>query len=704
MEAMASSLFTMWALYGLLAALWAGFLWWFLIWWFTPLHWFMMHITMKVEETKYLAGFDSTWVVYVLPMVAVSFLAYIYLKLDRSKLPNRSLPLGKTPSRLARQLVFTNRRFGTMKVGEFLWVLLTVALIVWYFIRSSWKNWRKIDKGITWLAGAVNADHVWQIKFDLISNRFGWLSTMLLFPLFFPVSRSSPLLRATGISFEQASKYHKWIAHAMLWLALLHSVGYWILWVQEGVFWKQIWKWQPLEINNLAGEIDMIVGIVIWLTSLGPVRRKSFETFIWTHQLYMIYLLFLYMHAGDYFVVVMFPSLVLYGIDRLFRSTQALHLVQAEGATIHTDGSVELVIPIAPDFVYRPLDSIYINIPAISVMQWHPFTIASSPLDGRQSLKLIVKPVGWWTLSLQEFVAKEQPILMRVEGPYGQPQDFFAKYDALVLIAGGSGITPFLSMLEDLLHRCGRQQKLPLSVTIVWAVKSSATLQLLQDLRETALYSQYESQVNLKVQIYVTEESSIVGGIDYKSQAQKKMSVAWKSSWPIMPQVAAGRELLSSIIFLFVAGGTFSMMLAFTYRAYDSVPELWARGTVLFLALILGILISCVIVISIWYGVRILKSPFAPASSENSVSEKKSIARDDSAFENPEISYGHRPNFQELFKDLSEKLLVNDIGVLTCGPQGMEHDVAEQCKKHSRGLGVGSGSRVFNFHALSFQL
>lgn len=77
----------------------------------------------------------------------------------------------------------------------------------------------------------------------------------------------------------------------------------------------------------------------------------------------------------------------------------------------------------------------------------HPFTIASADHNNNQ-IKLCVKALGDYTTSLQKNIKMGDTI--QIEGPYGC-FDFRKKAIARqIWIAGGIGVTPFLSWLESL--------------------------------------------------------------------------------------------------------------------------------------------------------------------------------------------------------------------------------------------------------------
>lgn len=73
----------------------------------------------------------------------------------------------------------------------------------------------------------------------------------------------------------------------------------------------------------------------------------------------------------------------------------------------------------------------------ISWLQWHPFSVSSSPLDGKYHLSVLVKAFGDWTSMLSRKVSNitedsqiELPLLppgqimASVEGPYGHESPY----------------------------------------------------------------------------------------------------------------------------------------------------------------------------------------------------------------------------------------------------------------------------------------
>ncbi|SFM75844.1 Predicted ferric reductase [Thermodesulforhabdus norvegica] len=88
----------------------------------------------------------------------------------------------------------------------------------------------------------------------------------------------------------------------------------------------------------------------------------------------------------------------------------------------------------------------------------HPFTISCPP--GSDSLCCTVKGVGSFSKKLR--TCRPGTVFL-CEGPYGIFTPDFEREKNLVFIAGGIGITPFLSMM-----RYVRDNSIPVSVTLIW--------------------------------------------------------------------------------------------------------------------------------------------------------------------------------------------------------------------------------------------
>lgn len=111
--------------------------------------------------------------------------------------------------------------------------------------------------------------------------------------------------------------------------------------------------------------------------------------------------------------------------------------------------------------------------------EWHPFSISSGA--NTNFLRLSVKALGDYTASL---VNIKPGAIAEIEGAFGKFSYSNFKNKNQIWIAGGIGITPFLSMAQDLLKEPNYR------IDLYYSVKSTSELIDFQNLTEIARLSQ----------------------------------------------------------------------------------------------------------------------------------------------------------------------------------------------------------------------
>lgn len=81
-------------------------------------------------------------------------------------------------------------------------------------------------------------------------------------------------------------------------------------------------------------------------------------------------------------------------------------------------------------FHYAPTSNVFINVPGVSSLQWHPFTVCSSSNLEPERLSVIIKKEGSWTRKLYQMLSLPNldHLDVSVEGPYGPPSIDFLRY------------------------------------------------------------------------------------------------------------------------------------------------------------------------------------------------------------------------------------------------------------------------------------
>lgn len=82
--------------------------------------------------------------------------------------------------------------------------------------------------------------------------------------------------------------------------------------------------------------------------------------------------------------------------------------------------------------MYSPTSTMFVNIPSISRLQWHPFTIISSSKLEPETLSVMIKSHGNWSTKLYEMLSSSSSdqidrLAVSVEGPYGPSSTDFLR-------------------------------------------------------------------------------------------------------------------------------------------------------------------------------------------------------------------------------------------------------------------------------------
>lgn len=105
----------------------------------------------------------------------------------------------------------------------------------------------------------------------------------------------------------------------------------------------------------------------------------------------------------------------------------------------------------------------------------HPFTISCAPED--EILRFTIKKVGAFTSSIPDLQPGTE---VKVEGPFGVFCRDIEKRAQIAMIAGGIGITPFLSVVRRLRNIHAKNR-----ITLFWSNKTIEDLFAVDELKET---------------------------------------------------------------------------------------------------------------------------------------------------------------------------------------------------------------------------
>lgn len=330
---------------------------------------------------------------------------------------------------------------------------------------------------------------------------FGHMVTLPMSLLVLPVARNSIWERVYGVPYESVLRYHRLLGVWFFVATTTHMLAWYVLWFSEGSWTLNVYtiyyKQYASDFTIPLVELAWICMVAMVVTALPQFRRRHWELFKYTHHLFLFVFLAALVHAWSlwYFFV---GSALLWFVDRLSRFLRGTRHVEVVSMS-HGCGHMTNLVLRCDGMSYYPGQYAFINIPAISASEWHPFTISSSPLTGLVTFNIknmgmphrlpsvsLVRTrdasadmealhnapprvrdrlQGQFTSRLARMAAvapraiqSGEQLTVNLEGPYGSWGDF-AENSVLLLIAGGVGVTPLHAIFQDLLLRARRQHE-----------------------------------------------------------------------------------------------------------------------------------------------------------------------------------------------------------------------------------------------------
>ena len=271
-------------------------------------------------------------------------------------------------------------------------------------------------------------------------------------------------------------RLHKWLGISAALFALAHWLSKKYKWLIElGLFDRQDFStpkgtvgffqhnnfFKPLE--NLAEDLgEWALYALLLLAVLALWKKFPYRYFFKTHRVLALIYLILAFHTLVLFgkiawltpIGILVSALLVVGIPAalvsLFKQIGASH--RASGVIsqirLHEDGKVtEIEVTLTTPWEGHK-EGQFAFVTFDRREGHHPFTLSSSWKDDAR-LTFHIKQLGDYTRTLSHALHVGDPVT--VEGPYGK-FDFAADAGPQIWIAGGIGITPFLSRLEALAH------------------------------------------------------------------------------------------------------------------------------------------------------------------------------------------------------------------------------------------------------------
>lgn len=374
-------------------------------------------------------------------------------------------------------LVLGKQRFTFSSLAVLTCVFIAFVFVVLYCFLQQPLYWQSIQFGSPPLAIRAGMISVAMTPWIIATSMKANLLTLLI-----------------GIGPERLSVFHRWAGYLCLFLALVHTIPFYVQPVWDDGGMQVFQRLFPGGSGIIYGTGIACLVPLIWLcvASLSIVRRVAYEVFHALHApVAVVYVGLLFWHTKNFLMSwdYLYATVAIWGfcyVCRLFKLNWTIpwrmsFMIGDEAAiTLMAENCIKITIP--TQMRWKPGQYVYLRMPGISLFENHPFTVASLCSDdfpseyGEQyrDCILVFRPYGGFTRKVLETAVEKGPFHTYrafLDGPYGGMRRDLAAFDTCILIAGGSGITALMSQLLNLIKRMRDGKAITRKVVVIWALK-----------------------------------------------------------------------------------------------------------------------------------------------------------------------------------------------------------------------------------------
>eukprot|EP00048_Salpingoeca_helianthica_P012119 m.174936 g.174936 ORF g.174936 m.174936 type:complete len:912 (+) comp15329_c1_seq7:84-2819(+) len=389
------------------------------------------------------------------------------------------------------------------------------------------------------------------VSSELAARNMGHMANLFSALTLFPASRTGLWVDVFGVPYDRCIRYHRLIGTIALVFATIHAIIWWIKWANESHLGDNIFSIDHLWISpERVSYMDWSIPIAetAWFLMLMSVisavvlRRKLYSVFQYSHKyIGTVFYMSIVYHAWSFWYFAA-GALFLWFVDKVSRGVRAARLCAPMAmGWVPRNGMVRIKLGPESYKSYKPGQYFFLNIPQLSINEWHPFTASAVTSDGIIFyIKAMPKNPSLtripWTQRLADLTqtADAMPML-RLSGPFGHTD--FEGYESLVMFAGGIGITPMIAIFTDLMHRAkeGRPIGRLQNVALVWMSRSVAEFRLFEEIftmvHTASVLAEEKAHVNTQacnfhVRLHCTRRESWISMVSPESLDHVRMFVA----------------------------------------------------------------------------------------------------------------------------------------------------------------------------------
>jgi NAD(P)H-flavin reductase len=255
--------------------------------------------------------------------------------------------------------------------------------------------------------------------------------------------------------------------------------------------------------HPLMGTLSTLCVILNSLFSIWVIRIKYYEFFYYSHRILLIFIIvFGILHKIQTLYIIAI-ALLLYVIDLFLRMYNTKLTTITEIKTIgfdeyNTSGCI-LKVKLNKNIKTYPGCYFMVCNKNISIFEWHPLSMV---YNENNTLLFCIKDMGVDTWS-NKMKNTQLTDTIFVQGPYGELNfDYKNKYNSILLISGGIGFTPMLSILHEINENKFKFHYI--KTTFIWILKHESLVEPFKN-----IISNLDSNF-IDIQIYITNYKNTI--------------------------------------------------------------------------------------------------------------------------------------------------------------------------------------------------
>uniref|UniRef100_A0A8C6PPL3 NAD(P)H oxidase (H2O2-forming) n=1 Tax=Nothobranchius furzeri TaxID=105023 RepID=A0A8C6PPL3_NOTFU len=275
------------------------------------------------------------------------------------------------------------------------------------------------------------------------------------------------------------------------------------------------WYWWFFQtVPGTTGVFLLFTFAFMYVFASRYFRHISFRGFWITHYLYVVVYILVIIHGSfallqePRFHIYLIPPALIFLLDKLISLSRKNVEIPVVRAELLPSGVTHLEFKRPQGFMYRSGQWVRVACLMLGTDEYHPFTLTSAPHE--ETLSLHIRAVGPWTSQLRELYTEENLLelgaypKLYLDGPFGEGHQEWIDYEVSVLVGGGIGVTPFTSILKDLVFKSSIKSKIMCKkVYFIWVTRTQRQFEWVSDiLREV---EEMDTQELVSVHTYITQ-------------------------------------------------------------------------------------------------------------------------------------------------------------------------------------------------------